>query len=35
MITAALINFPFLAHAVLSTDEVVKTMNAAPGNGRR
>jgi hypothetical protein len=34
VITAALINFRFLAHAVLSTDEVVKTMNAA-GNGRR
>jgi hypothetical protein len=33
--TAALINFRFLAHAVLSTDEVVKAMRAAPGNGRR
>ena len=27
--TAALINFRFLAHAVMSTDEVVKSMNAA------
>ena len=28
--TAALVNFRFLAHAVLSTDEMVKAMNAAP-----
>jgi len=28
--TAALINFRFLAHAVLSTDDVVTAMNAAP-----
>ena len=28
--TAALVNFRFLAHAVLSTDELVKAMNAAP-----
>lgn len=27
--TAAMINFRFLAHAVLSTDEVVKSMNGS------
>jgi nicotinamidase-related amidase len=30
--TAALVNFRFLAHAVLSTDELVKAMNAAPAS---
>ena len=33
--TAALINFRFLAHAVLSTDELVKAMNATPAYSDR
>jgi hypothetical protein len=32
--TAALINFRFLAHAVLSTDEVVTAMNPAAASSR-